>query len=147
MPAAKWMHISCGTVVETARTIPPDNCPFCTFTLSVAPEDEGWRYIHLTKAEKRAHAKKKGNRRAKISKGQRERIYARDGHKCVRCDEAEKSKLTLDHITPVCRGGSSKDSNLQTMCKRCNMLKGNKTASAGMRWPPDREMRRSRVAA
>lgn len=146
MPAAKWEHICCGFVVETAKTIPPEDCEFCE-SLSKPPREAGWRYVHMTRAEKRAHARKNSPRRPKISKKQRERIYARDGHKCVRCGEDDKEKLTLDHVTPVCRGGASTDDNLQTMCRRCNGLKGNKTAPSGLRWPTDREMVRRRVAA
>lgn len=43
--------------------------------------------------------------------------------------ENYKRKLTLftkDHIIPKSKGGKTHESNLQTMCKRCNTLKGNK---------------------
>jgi hypothetical protein len=32
--------------------------------------------------------------------------------------------ITIDHITPVCRGGSSKPWNLQPLCYACNARKG-----------------------
>ena len=44
-------------------------------------------------------------------------------------DNEEKHKrrlLTLDHIVPVSRGGTSIRSNLQTMCRVCNNKKGNR---------------------
>lgn len=46
--------------------------------------------------------------------------------KCVICDEKEESKLTIDHIHPVSKGGSDDKSNLQIMCKSCNSKKSNK---------------------
>lgn len=52
----------------------------------------------------------------------RERVYARDGHRCVACPSTEN--LTLDHWIPRSRGGTHEDTNLQTMCKGCNVAKG-----------------------
>lgn len=54
----------------------------------------------------------------------RKRIFIRDGYKCVICDSTEK--LTIDHIMPKSKGGSNKEDNLQTMCSRCNGVKGDK---------------------
>lgn len=96
------------------------------------------------KAQRKAEAKeRKRKNRPKISRGKRARVYRRDGHKCVRCGEDDLKKLTLDHITPVSRGGGDGDENLQTMCRRCNILKGSKTGGNGMKWPSEREMRRA----
>lgn len=53
---------------------------------------------------------------------QRMRIYRRDGFRCRWCRAS--SNLQIDHIWPVCRGGRTVDSNLQTLCKRCNRMKG-----------------------
>jgi hypothetical protein len=54
--------------------------------------------------------------------GQRERIYERDGYRCVECGETDD--LTLDHIHPRSRGGSDRDPNLRTLCRSCNSSKG-----------------------
>jgi 5-methylcytosine-specific restriction endonuclease McrA len=54
--------------------------------------------------------------------GQRERIYARDGHRCVECGTTED--LTLDHIHPRARAGDDSDENLRTLCRPCNSRKG-----------------------
>lgn len=54
--------------------------------------------------------------------GQRERIYARDGHQCVECGVTDD--LTLDHIHPRARAGGDGDDNLRTLCRPCNSRKG-----------------------
>jgi 5-methylcytosine-specific restriction endonuclease McrA len=56
----------------------------------------------------------------------RELIYKRDGHTCVYCgrDLSRRMYRTLDHLIPVCRGGSNHSSNLVTCCLFCNTKKG-----------------------
>lgn len=54
------------------------------------------------------------------------RIYKRDGYKCKKCGTG--SDLTIDHIIPVSKGGTNVDTNLRTMCRRCNEHRGNYTA-------------------
>ena len=48
----------------------------------------------------------------------RERIFERDGRKCLICGIREH--LTIDHIISVYRGGSNDDDNLRTLCNVCN---------------------------
>ena len=60
-----------------------------------------------------------------IGKAQRERIIERYGNKCLKCGTSEY--LTIDHIIPLSGGGTSEDSNLQTLCFTCNQDKGTKT--------------------
>lgn len=55
----------------------------------------------------------------------RERIYKRDGWKCVYCES--KRNLTIDHVLPKSRGGKNTWSNLVTCCNSCNAKKNNKT--------------------
>ncbi|MEV7770474.1 HNH endonuclease [Kitasatospora sp. NPDC086791] len=56
------------------------------------------------------------------AEGQRERIYGRDGHRCVTCGATDD--LTLDHIHPRSLAGSDRDENLRTLCRPCNSRKG-----------------------
>ena len=59
----------------------------------------------------------------------RERIYRRDGYRCVYCGEAFTSaELTLDHVEPRMRGGDHSEGNLVTCCRACNAAKAGAAA-------------------
>ncbi len=60
--------------------------------------------------------------RGKVSNRLRFRVYARDGHRCVKCGSTRN--LEIDHIIPIAKGGKTTINNLQTLCHRCNMKKG-----------------------
>jgi 5-methylcytosine-specific restriction endonuclease McrA len=69
----------------------------------------------------------------------RDRIYARDFFTCQYCSISvgqvhprtkkalTKKQLTLDHITPKSKNGSSAVTNLVTSCEWCNRKKANRT--------------------
>ena len=52
-------------------------------------------------------------------------IFSRDDYMCTYC--GAKEYLTIDHILPLSRGGSSNKDNLTTACRSCNSRKHNKT--------------------
>lgn len=65
------------------------------------------------------------NRTQKLSK---KNIIIRDKYTCAYCKGIFSEKtLTLDHIIPKSRGGSSKWDNLVAACKRCNSKKADRT--------------------
>lgn len=65
--------------------------------------------------------------RGKVSDKMRFSIYARDGYRCRNCGVSERyAKLEIDHIIPIAKGGKSTYDNLQTLCHKCNVEKGNK---------------------
>jgi 5-methylcytosine-specific restriction endonuclease McrA len=52
-------------------------------------------------------------------------IWNRDGWKCFYCgSELNRETATVDHKTPLSRGGSWHASNLVTSCRKCNFSKG-----------------------
>ncbi|MBI3287666.1 MAG: HNH endonuclease [Chloroflexi bacterium] len=65
----------------------------------------------------------------------RRTVMARDHHTCQYCGiQPSKSNLTLDHVTPRSRGGSSAWDNVVTACIPCNQRKGDHTPQeAGLR--------------
>lgn len=63
-------------------------------------------------------------RREAIPRAVQREVWQRDGGKCVECSSNEK--LCFDHIVPFSRGGSNTVRNLQLLCERCNLSKGNR---------------------
>lgn len=61
-------------------------------------------------------------RRMAVPETTRNAIFERDGWQCLHCGSQES--LTLDHIIPFSRGGTTSDDNLQTLCRSCNSKKG-----------------------
>lgn len=51
-------------------------------------------------------------------------VWQRDGGRCVECGADDY--LEFDHIIPFARGGSSTTENVQLLCRRCNLRKGNR---------------------
>lgn len=68
--------------------------------------------------------------RALMTSGLRESIKNRDGFACQMCGlsiTVEKNLLLeIDHIIPLSKGGVTSESNLQTLCWKCNRSKGSK---------------------
>lgn len=53
-----------------------------------------------------------------IAPALRETVFARDGHRCLRCGATDD--LTVDHIFPRSIGGTHALANLRTLCRPCN---------------------------
>ena len=66
--------------------------------------------------------------RGKVTNAMRFEIYERDHYTCQKCGLngcGHSTGLEIDHIVPISKGGKSVPSNLQTLCHKCNELKGN----------------------
>lgn len=58
----------------------------------------------------------------------RKNVLIRDKYTCQYCgDDYAPEELTIDHIIPKSRGGSTKWDNVVACCKKCNNQKGHKT--------------------
>lgn len=53
-------------------------------------------------------------------------VFARDNFTCICCGKEQRKGVPLnaDHIRPVSMGGNNAVSNLQTLCRHCNTVKG-----------------------
>lgn len=88
---------------------------------------EWWRVGHEAVLLRRYHrhfhvAADRGDRA--MRKGKRIACFARDGWRCLACGSTED--LTVDHVVPKSMGGTGSLTNLQTLCKPCNLAKANK---------------------
>lgn len=74
--------------------------------------------------------KSAAGQRSLMTKKFREFIKSRDDFTCQTCSlstrDEEHLLLEVDHIQPVSKGGLSVESNLQTLCWKCNRSKSNK---------------------
>ena len=61
--------------------------------------------------------------RGKVTNKMRFYIYNRDGYRCRKCGRKTKD-LEIDHIYPIAKGGKTTMDNLQTLCHKCNVRKG-----------------------
>lgn len=55
-----------------------------------------------------------------------ERIHALQGYKCVYCGVSTKNKKSVDHMTPLSKGGSNWPDNIQILCPKCNRSKSDR---------------------
>lgn len=51
-------------------------------------------------------------------------VWNRDQGKCVTC--GDRSYLEFDHIIPHSKGGANTVNNIQLLCRKCNLAKGNR---------------------
>jgi len=103
--APQWVCADCRRVWLGSMR----RCPFCR---------------RARRAKRRTQARRSNNYRKRITRAKRRRVFARDGHQCLRC--LTTADLTLDHIVPISQGGTNAEDNLQTLCRRCNGAKASK---------------------
>jgi 5-methylcytosine-specific restriction endonuclease McrA len=66
--------------------------------------------------------------RKPIGKKLRFEIFTRDGFTCRYCGrQSDIVPLHIDHVMPVCQGGTNDPENLVTSCSDCNLGKGGRT--------------------
>ena len=136
-----WVAVNVATVRRALTLVYQDVARI------VAPEDyatydfEGWIEASQTaKAGRRIYAatcsfcipevivlSAFNGRFTKEVRFSRRNIFERDDNCCQYCGRKfERSELTLDHVVPRSRGGSSTWNNIVLACIRCNLRKGDR---------------------
>jgi len=68
-------------------------------------------------------------RNRNINEKDRLKVLKRDHYTCAKCGRSPATQrgciLHIDHIIPFSKGGSNEIENLQTLCDKCNLGKGN----------------------
>ena len=94
--------------------------PFYKHGLSKNPEYRNWQknqWHHRNRSADGSH-----------TFGEWENLKAQYNWTCPNCKRKEsESKLTLDHIIPLSKGGSNNIENIQPLCINCNCRKQAKT--------------------
>lgn len=97
--------------------------------------DDPSAYQRPKGAEEREHR----TERTPISKRVRFEIFARDGFTCRYCGvQSDKAVMVVDHVHPVCQGGTNAPENLITSCEPCNQGKAGKTIDQAVPSEQDR---------
>ena len=59
--------------------------------------------------------------RRRIPRDVRQRVWQKYGGRCAECNA--ETYLEFDHIIPVAKGGGNSDTNVQLLCRKCNLTK------------------------
>jgi uncharacterized membrane protein YebE (DUF533 family) len=59
--------------------------------------------------------------RRRIPRDVRQRVWQKYGGRCAEC--SADTYLEFDHIIPVAKGGGNSDTNVQLLCRNCNLAK------------------------
>jgi len=85
-----------------------------------------------TEAAARPSTLRPRRQRGVISVYKRFTVFRRDQFTCCKC-HCGGGELHVDHIVPVCHGGSDRLDNLQTLCRSCNLKKSGRMEHVGRR--------------
>ena len=112
----KFAYTSDGGMAQRSFTVP-------------MTEDTIIELIHALESKLTASAFAKEQRQM-MTKKLRKQIKIRDNYTCRLCGNSTHKEpnllLEIDHIKPVALGGCTEESNLQTLCWKCNRSKGAK---------------------
>ena len=101
-----WEIIFCGIIV------------YYFYDWWVGDDDEEW-YEEWDEDDDKPKRKRKP-----ISQNVKDKVWRRDGGKCVECGSNEK--IEFDHIIPFSKGGTDTYRNLRILCEKCNRSKSDK---------------------
>src|SRR6516225_5276912 len=123
LPDAQKAHLMCLLLLSARMNNLLPNSPIKLERMIGATEPLDLRafaaFVEFAQVEKPTWEDRFANRR--VPDGMRAAVLVRDGARCRKCRRA--INLEMDHIVPVSKGGKTVESNLQTLCRRCNRVK------------------------
>ena len=126
LPDAGKAHLICLLLLATRMNNLLPNCPIKLERLIGATESVDLsvfaEFLEFAQVERLGYEDRVASRR--IADSVRAAVLVRDGGRCRKCRRA--INLEMDHIVPVSKGGKTEESNLQTLCRRCNRRKWKK---------------------
>lgn len=131
IPKRYWQitcSYKCGYYFQNAKkkraVSNPGNCARCNAGLQGKRSNA--MYCSKT-CKSMEHTQKHRGKTRFATTARRFHIYERDNKSCYACGVAlEFSKVELDHLVPVSRGGDSSPENLAVSCQFCNRSRGSK---------------------
>lgn len=89
--------------------------------------DPEYRAQHRWRKRQETHLRRvqKQENGGKITRKQWRELCRQFNHRCASC--SRKTKLTMDHIVPLSKGGAHSIENIQPLCMTCNQKKHTKT--------------------
>ena len=80
--------------------------------------------VAIGRANQTIVASDESQRSRHISREVRQRVWQRCGGRCVECNA--DTYLEFDHIIPVAKGGGNSETNVQLLCRKCNLAKSDR---------------------
>lgn len=118
---------SLGLISKTPQKRKDGGNTVCLYKLHYAPLLQS---KFETNKDNRPTAK---SNRTNIPKSLRFKVFARDNFTCQYCGrKPPEVELVIDHIVPLCKGGTNDINNLITACQDCNLGKGTMTIQANI---------------
>jgi 5-methylcytosine-specific restriction endonuclease McrA len=105
-----------GVRRRTSVQVVVRQCPECEKAAVVTRHGE--RSVPASALEDAVVTDERGRTRSAIKPTTREKVLARDGHRCTGCGETRF--LELHHVIPREQGGGNEPANLITLCSRCH---------------------------
>lgn len=101
------------------------------------------RQPHVRRTEGRLREANERGTFAKLTKSNWEGVLERYHHMCLYC--SSKENLTIEHLTPLSRGGDNFLPNIAPACLSCNSSKRDKTYEEFLNWKFKRHWAMHRV--
>ena len=82
------------------------------------------KFLKINNDDSSFSGEEKSKRSRHISQSVKDKVWNRDGGKCVEC--GSNQNLEFDHIIPHSKGGANTYRNIQLLCEPCNRTKSAK---------------------